>query len=61
MFSLMYSAFLPAGTIGLVTTGWRFLTFYFLLLLAAALFLLFGMQPEAATRPAGEQGVVPNE
>jgi uncharacterized protein (TIRG00374 family) len=61
MFSLMYSAFLPAGTIGLVTTGWRFLTFYFLLLLAAALFLLFGMQPEAATRPAGEQGVVPSE
>jgi len=59
MFSLMYRSFLPAGTIGLVTAGWRFLTFYFLLLLAAALSLLFGMQPRAVTHPACEQGVVP--
>jgi uncharacterized membrane protein YbhN (UPF0104 family) len=60
MFSLMYSSFLPAGTIGLVTAGWRFLTFYFLLLLAAVLSLLFGMQLRAETHPAGEQGSVPH-
>jgi len=59
MFSLMYRSFIPAGTIGLVTAGWRFLTFYFLLLLAAVLSLLFGMQPWAETHPAGEQGAVP--
>lgn len=59
MFSLMYRSFLPAGTIGLVTAGWRFLTFYFLLLLAAVLSLLFGLQPRAVTYPADEQGVVP--
>jgi uncharacterized membrane protein YbhN (UPF0104 family) len=58
MFSLMYHAFLPAGTIGLVTAGWRFLTFYFLLLLAAALSLLFGMQPRAETRPVGQKSSV---
>jgi uncharacterized protein (TIRG00374 family) len=59
MFSLMYRSFLPAGTIGLVTAGWRFLTFYFLLLVAAVLSLLFGMQPRAETHPADEQGEVP--
>jgi uncharacterized membrane protein YbhN (UPF0104 family) len=59
MFSLIYRAFLPAGTIGLVTAGWRFLTFYFLLLLAAALSLLFGIQSLAASRPDGEQSAVP--
>jgi len=59
MFSLMYRSFLPAGTIGLVTAGWRFLTFYFLLLLAALLSLLFGIQPRAKTRPADEQSPVP--
>ena len=59
MFSLMYRSFLPAGAIGLVTAGWRFLTFYFLLLLAAVLSLLFGMQPRAETYPADEHGAVP--
>jgi uncharacterized protein (TIRG00374 family) len=58
MFSLMYRSFLPAGTIGLVTAGWRFLTFYFLLLLAAVLSLLFGIQPRAETHPVDEQGAV---
>jgi len=59
MFSLMYRSFLPAGTIGLVTAGWRFLTFYFLLLLAAVLALLFGMHARTKTRPADGQGVMP--
>jgi uncharacterized protein (TIRG00374 family) len=40
VFSLLYRAFLPAGALGVVTTAWRFLTFYFLVLLAALLFLL---------------------
>lgn len=39
IFYLLYQPFLAAGSIGAVTMGWRFLTFYFLLLLAAALFL----------------------
>lgn len=56
MFSLLYCAFLPAGSVGLVTAGWRFLTFYFLLFLAAALFLLSGMQARTAAKQAGEHG-----
>jgi len=59
MFSLIYRPFLPAGTIGLVTAGWRFLTFYFLLMLAAALSLLFGIQSLAVAWRAGEQNAVP--
>lgn len=63
MFSFVFRAFLPQGTIGLVTAGWRFLTFYFLLLLAAALTLLLGTQqgaekqnalPQEAGRPSSE-------
>ena len=61
MFSLLYRAFLPAGAVGLVTSAWRFITFYFLVLLAAVLALLFGMQPGAATRQAGQRSVVHNE
>jgi glycosyltransferase 2 family protein len=37
-FFLIYSGFLPAEIIGLATAGWRFLTFYFQLALAAVLF-----------------------
>lgn len=58
MFSLMYRAFLPAGAIGVVTTAWRFLTFYFLVLVAAVLALLLGMQHGEATMPRGEQGAL---
>ncbi len=39
-FALLYNPYLPAGSMGLVTTAWRFLTFYFHTLLAAVLFLL---------------------
>ncbi len=42
-FSLLYMPFLPAGTLGLVTTGWRFFTFYLHTLLAAVLSLFFGV------------------
>jgi uncharacterized protein (TIRG00374 family) len=55
MFSLIFRAFLPPGTIGLVTAGWRFLTFYFLLLLAAALSLVFGIQSLSASRQVGQR------
>jgi glycosyltransferase 2 family protein len=58
MFSLLYRAFLPAGAIGVVTTAWRFLTFYFLVLVAAVLALLLGMQHGEAARPREEQGIV---
>ena len=58
MFSLMYRSFLPVGTIGFVTAGWRFLTFYFLLLLAAVLSLLLKIQSGAESHPANKQGVV---
>ncbi len=64
MFSLMYRAFLPAGAIGVVTTAWRFLTFYFLVLAAAVLFLLI-REPQGTliatkeTCAAPEQNVMP--
>jgi uncharacterized protein (TIRG00374 family) len=40
LFYLLYQPFLGADSIGVVTAGWRFITFYFLLLLAAILFLV---------------------
>jgi uncharacterized protein (TIRG00374 family) len=40
VFYLFYRPFLAAVTIGAVIIGWRFLTFYVLLLLAAVLFLI---------------------
>jgi glycosyltransferase 2 family protein len=40
VFYLFYKPFLAADSIAAVTLGWRFLTFYFLLLLAAVLFLI---------------------
>ncbi len=40
VFYLFYRPFLSADSIGAVTIGWRFLTFYFLLLLASVLFLI---------------------
>jgi glycosyltransferase 2 family protein len=41
-FFVMYSAFIPAGAIGLATAAWRFFTFYLLLGIAAALYLALG-------------------
>jgi len=46
LFSIFYHSFLPPETIGIVTAGWRFFTFYFLLLLAAMLYFLFRMRPK---------------
>jgi hypothetical protein len=40
IFYLLYQPFLAAGSISAVILGWRFLTFYVLLLLAAVLFLV---------------------
>lgn len=40
VFYVFYRPFLAADSIGAVTIGWRFLTFYLLLLLAAVLFLI---------------------
>ncbi len=54
MFSLLYRAFLPAGSIGVVTAAWRFLTFYFLVLLAAVLFFLIRREPQG-TPGAGKE------
>lgn len=42
-FSLLYHPFLPSPMAGLVTTGWRFFTFYLHTLLAALLSLAFGL------------------
>ncbi len=41
IFSFAYNPFLPPGTLGLVTTGWRFFTFYLHTMLAALLTLIF--------------------
>ena len=56
VFYIFYHPFLAADSIGLVTAGWRFFTFYFLLFLAAALFLVFGMRTATATKPNNGQG-----
>lgn len=42
-FYLIYKSFCPDEIIGLVTTGWRFLTFYFLLILGIILFLALNL------------------
>ncbi len=42
-FYLIYKSFCPVEIIGLVTTGWRFLTFYFLLILGIILFVLLNL------------------
>jgi uncharacterized protein (TIRG00374 family) len=55
MFSLLYRPLLPDGAIGVVTTCWRFLTFYFLLLLASLLFLLFKMHQGVAGLEPGRR------
>jgi uncharacterized protein (TIRG00374 family) len=56
VFYLFYQPFLAADAIGVVTAGWRFFTFYFLLLLAAVLFLVFGIRPAATAKPGNGQG-----
>jgi glycosyltransferase 2 family protein len=43
-FYLIYGAFVPHHVIGIATAGWRFLTFYLQLGLAAILFTLMNMQ-----------------
>lgn len=53
IFSLLYTPFLPTGTIGLATTGWRFFTFYLQALLAALLSLCFGLVPARGKEPPG--------
>lgn len=42
-FFLVYSPFIPEDVMGLATAGWRFLTFYLLLGLAAVLFFLLNL------------------
>lgn len=43
-FFLIYSSFLPEDVIGVATAGWRFLTFYLLLALAAVAFFLLNLR-----------------
>jgi glycosyltransferase 2 family protein len=50
IFSLLYQALLPEGTIGVVTTGWRFLTFYFLVIVSFLLFLFLDLQNGATQK-----------
>jgi uncharacterized protein (TIRG00374 family) len=47
-FYFFYRPFLAPDSIGAVTMGWRFLTFYFLLLLAAVLFLIMERMQQAS-------------
>lgn len=41
-FYVIYSPFVPSGLMGLATAGWRFFTFYLLLLLAAIVYIGIG-------------------
>lgn len=54
-FSLLYMPFLPAGALGLVTTGWRFFTFYFHTLLAALLSMLLNTLPRRSSALGNDQ------
>jgi uncharacterized protein (TIRG00374 family) len=40
-FYLLYRPFIPAGLMGVVTAGWRFVTFYFLIVVALLAWALF--------------------
>ena len=51
-FYFIYSSFLPARVIGLATTGWRFLTFYLQLSLAAVLFTVLYLRGSGVPREA---------
>jgi uncharacterized protein (TIRG00374 family) len=54
-FSLVYSSFLPAAALGMVTTLWRFFTFYLHSLLAAlSVLILARISRDAETAAAGE-------
>lgn len=55
-FFLVYSALLPERIIGLMTAGWRLLTFYLQLALGALLFLALNVV-EARLGPARREGV----
>lgn len=54
VFYLLYQPFLASDTIGAVIIGWRFLTFYFLLLLGAVLFLIM-KKPEQGSLPVSPE------
>lgn len=60
-FSLIYGALLPAGMLGIATAGWRFLTFYVQVGLAAVVFLAlrryrFGRVRRVGTASSGSSG-----
>jgi glycosyltransferase 2 family protein len=59
VFYLFYGPFLDAGSIGAVTVGWRFLTFYFLLMLAAILFMVMKTSKEESLPSIPENDPVP--
>lgn len=57
-FFLIYSPFIPDEVIGLATAGWRFLTFYLLLAVAAVLFFLLNLNrgDDGVTLPVHGEG-----
>lgn len=61
VFYLLYQPFLAADTIGAVTIGWRFLTFYILLLLAAVLFLFMNRPKQESLPVIPENGSMPTK
>lgn len=54
-FTLLYAGLLPTGIIGLATAGWRFLTFYLQVGLAAILLLLLGPGPAGSPEHAARE------
>ena len=61
VFYLFYRPFLTADSIAAVTMGWRFLTFYFLLLLAAVLFLVMKGTKQESLSVITETGSMPTK
>lgn len=57
-FYLVYVSFIPKAYLGLMTAGWRILTFYFTILLGVLVLLLFNIIPLILDRKKQSRSVV---
>jgi uncharacterized protein (TIRG00374 family) len=65
-FYLLYRPFIPAGLMGVVTAGWRFVTFYFLIVVALLAWTLFAGRSEKKSfwpriHPVRDETITSNE
>ena len=60
-FFYVFRTFLPSPILGLVTTGWRFLTYYFQLTLGTLVFLLSSLKNNSPEDPFDNESFEPAE